>query len=60
MRGDMGRLDTFYWMQPDSVVDYSLKRLGKNRVICIPGLRNRALRRIASMIPRWLYIRLAE
>lgn len=59
MQGDMGRLNKFYWMSPDSVVDYSLKRLEKGRVICIPGFRNRVLLRIASMLPRWLYIRLA-
>ena len=56
---ELKRLDKFYWMQPDRVVDCSLKCLEKGRVICIPGFRNRLLLCIASMIPRWLYNRLA-
>lgn len=57
---EMERLDKYYWMQPDQVVDYSLKCLEKGRVICIPGFRNRLLLRVVSLIPRWLYIRLLK
>jgi short-subunit dehydrogenase len=42
-------------MSPDSVVDYSLKCLKKDRVICIPGAIYRLLWRLVSVIPGNLY-----
>lgn len=48
-----GRFSLISWQTSDAVVDISLKRLGKG-VICIPGFRNRLLRRIAALTPRRL------
>jgi short-subunit dehydrogenase len=37
------------WMSPDRVVDCSLRRLGRRKVIVIPGVRNRIVGRLAQM-----------
>lgn len=39
------------WMSPENVVDESWRKLGKGRVICIPGAGNRALVRLLSILP---------
>ncbi|MBN2158965.1 MAG: SDR family NAD(P)-dependent oxidoreductase [Spirochaetes bacterium] len=48
-----------YWMKPAGVVDYSMKCLERGRVICVPGLVNRALRAVMAFLPRKLYYRMA-
>jgi len=48
------------WMQPDEVVQASLRALGKNRVVCIPGLRRRLVVRLAGMLPRSVYYRVMK
>jgi hypothetical protein len=53
------RLQRFYWMQPDEVVEYSLKCLRKGRVVCVPGFPNKLLVKLAGIIPRSLYYRLS-
>jgi len=47
-------------MSPEAVVDYSLKCLEKDRVICIPGVVYRLLWRLVSIIPGSLYYRLTS
>ncbi len=57
---DLEQMDRFdrkdipkrFWMSAEDVVDYSLKMLGKKRVIVIPGWRNRMVARILQS--RWL------
>ncbi len=44
------------WMKPEDVVKISVRNLKKkNRVVIIPGFRNRAIVFIMSLLPRWLY-----
>lgn len=56
--GEWEILQRFYWMEPEAVVEYALKCLGKKQVICIPGLWNRVIVKLVSMIPKTLYYRL--
>jgi uncharacterized protein len=51
------RLSLLSWHTPERVVDASLRTLGR-RVVCIPGFRNRLLRRVAGALPRRLLYRL--
>jgi len=46
------------WMDPDKVVEVSLRGLGK-KIIVIPGIVNKLLVHFSSLIPRRLYYRLA-
>jgi uncharacterized protein len=43
------------WMTPEKVVEISLKNLKKGNVICIPGVWNKVLWGLASLIPRRIY-----
>jgi short-subunit dehydrogenase len=54
------KLEKFKLMSPDEVVDYSLKSLKNNRVICIPGFRKRLIAELVSILPRSLYYRLLK
>jgi uncharacterized protein len=48
------------WMEPENVVKISIRNLrNKNRVVVIPGIRNRAIKFIISILPRPLYYRFA-
>jgi short-subunit dehydrogenase len=48
------------WMEPENVVKISVRNLRKkNKVIVIPGFRNRAIKFIISILPRPLYYRFA-
>ncbi len=42
------------WMNPEDVVQYSLKSLSKHSVICIPGVFNRLIYRTIKFIPKSL------
>jgi short-subunit dehydrogenase len=46
------------WALPDKVVQESLNDLAKNRVVCIPGMYEKVLIKIANVIPRSLYNKL--
>ncbi len=48
------------WMQPEEVVDRSLRALAQKRVLCIPGFRRRFLVRLARAMPRPLYYRVMK
>jgi short-subunit dehydrogenase len=43
------------WMQPEEVVDISLKGLEKGNVVCIPGFKRWILVKCASMLPKRMY-----
>jgi uncharacterized protein len=48
------------WMEPEDVVRISVRNLRKkNKVVVIPGFRNRAIKFIISVLPRPLYYRFA-
>ena len=48
------------WMQPEKVVDESLRALGKGPVVCIPGFKRRFIVKLASMLPRSVYYRMMK
>ncbi len=47
------------WMPVEKLVDISLRDLEKNRVICIPGLWNKIMIFVQSVMPARLYYRIA-
>jgi uncharacterized protein len=52
--------DILPWMEPEDVVKISVRNLKKkNKVIVIPGFRNRIIKFIISILPRSLYYRFA-
>ncbi|URZ08258.1 SDR family NAD(P)-dependent oxidoreductase [Clostridium felsineum] len=46
------------WRTPKYIVDYSLKMLKKDKVICVPGIENRILIRLLSLLPKKNYEKL--
>lgn len=49
-----------FWMDPDEVVRISVRNLSKkNKVIVVPGFRNKALIFMYKLIPSFLYYRIA-
>jgi uncharacterized protein len=53
------------WMQPEEVVDESLRALGKGPVVCIPGFKRRFIKRrfivkLVSMLPRSVYYKMMK
>jgi short-subunit dehydrogenase len=46
------------WMTTDQVIKASFHYLDREKVVCIPGFRNRIIYWLAKYIPRWLYYRL--
>ncbi len=54
------RLEHYRWMSPDEVVDYSLRCLKKNRVVCVPGFSYRMFVALAKFIPREFYYRIMK
>ncbi len=49
----------FPWMEPSAVVEYSMHCLEKGKIVCIPGVWNRLLTLLASVMPRNLYYNLS-
>jgi short-subunit dehydrogenase len=48
------------WMEPEKVVEISVRNLRKkNKVVVIPGFRNRLIKFIVSITPRSLYYKFA-
>lgn len=43
------------WMEPSDVVRYSLHCLETGKIICIPGMTNRMIVGLISMLPRRIY-----
>ena len=50
----------FMWMDPGDVVKLSVKSLNKKSVVYIPGLINKVIKLITSLLPRRLYYFLME
>jgi len=48
------------WMSADEVVEYSMKCLKKNRVICIPGFWNRMIVLGLTILPKTLYYKIVN
>jgi len=48
------------WLHPEDVVEESLRALGKGRVVCIPGLRQRLVLKLAGMLPRFVYYKIMK
>lgn len=48
------------WMTSDEVVEISLRKLKKGKVICIPGFWNRVLWTLADLFPRTLYYKIVS
>lgn len=55
IEGEMKKQRFLYWMKPEDVVKISMKYLEKDRVICIPGIPNKAIKALVAAIPRKLY-----
>ena len=47
--GKEPNIPSWLWLTPEQVVDYSLKSLGKKRVVCIPGLKYQVIRKLAQI-----------
>ena len=48
------------WMQPEEVVDKSLRALEKTQVLCIPGFRKRLIVKLVSAMPRPIYYKVMK
>jgi short-subunit dehydrogenase len=58
--GELKNWSLLPWMEPDKVVRVSVRNLKKkNKVVVIPGWKNRAIRFLVSVVPRPLYYRFA-
>jgi len=57
-RSDHKKMGKLNWMTSEEVVRYSLKRLKKNKVVCIPGFSNRLMVKATHLIPRSLYYKI--
>lgn len=55
---ELKKLESFKWMAADAVVDYSLKCLRTNRIVCIPGLWYKIIVKLPLLVPKRLYYRL--
>ena len=51
---------TDLWMSPSDVVIASLKKLGSKRVVYVPGFKNKMMMFFTSLLPRSIYLALAE
>jgi short-subunit dehydrogenase len=49
----------FRWLSPEAVVNASIRQLGKDNPVCIPGFWYRALFHLIRFLPRQWYYRLA-
>jgi short-subunit dehydrogenase len=46
---ELARIPAFLWSSADEVVDASLRALAQDRVICVPGWKNRAILMLARL-----------
>jgi short-subunit dehydrogenase len=56
---DTSSLPDFAWMEPAQVVEASLEGLRRGEVLCVPGVHNKALAAVTSVLPRALTRRMA-
>jgi len=59
MLTDRIKLRMLPWMEPSAVVEYSMHCLEKGKIVCIPGVWNRLLTLLVSVMPRNLYYHLS-
>ncbi len=52
LKDEAGKLKA---MDPEKVVDYSLKALDKNKWVCVPGMSNRVMTRLFPSFPAGMY-----
>jgi short-subunit dehydrogenase len=57
---DVSRLPGFLFMEPEAVVAESLAALERGRVVCVPGVGNRALASLSRLVPREVSARVAR
>jgi len=57
-KSDHRKMRKLSWMSAEEVVRYSLKRLKKKKVVCIPGLANRLMVKAFRLTPRSLYYKM--
>ena len=48
------------YMQPEEVVDQSLRALKKAQILCIPGFRQQLIVKLASVLPRSIYYKVMK
>jgi uncharacterized protein len=48
------------WMEPETVVEKSIKSLRKRNIVLVPGIINKLLIRITALIPRSIYYNIME
>lgn len=48
------------WLQPEDVVDASLRAIGRGPVVCIPGFKRRLVVKLIRMLPRRAYYRMMK
>jgi short-subunit dehydrogenase len=48
---DRSRVHKSLWMTADAVVEYSMRKLGKNRLFVVPGWRYRMFVRLIRFLP---------
>jgi short-subunit dehydrogenase len=59
-RGKMLKTSGLMWMEADAVAEKSIKSLRKHSIVFVPGLVNKLLIGITSLIPRRLYYYIME
>jgi short-subunit dehydrogenase len=55
---DVSRIPNAMWMSAEAVVDASLQALKRGDVVCVPGLQNKVMATLTSLVPRSLTRRL--
>ena len=58
--GKMAKSNGLMWMEADEVVEKSIKSLSKHNIVFVPGIMNRILIAVTSLIPRRLYYYIME
>jgi len=56
---DTSSLPDFAWMEPEAVVEASLEGLRRGEVLCVPGVQNKALAAVTTLLPRAVKRRVA-
>jgi len=60
-QAEIKNVGIMHWMNPEKVVEISIKNLRKrNKVIVVPGFRNKAVKLIYALLPSGLYYKIAS
>lgn len=60
MKIDKSKRKNVNWMLAEDVVNISLKYLKKNKVICIPGFKNKLIVFLLKLLPKTIYNKIAS